>query len=104
DKEVDFPLVSRFCTQEECDEVNRTLTFTFGFAEGHGIFTWVRNIIEGDEAKRSGSLIKKENGVEVSRRNYYGCFPIKYEQFSGFGLPAKLKARVVLSFDSSEDG
>jgi hypothetical protein len=107
DKEVEISGVTTFYPQVKCDEVNRTLTFTFEFREGIGIYGWVKDTIEAGEFglhKRVLHVIEQENGVEVSRRNYSGCFPIKYEQFAGFGLPAKLKARLVISFDLWETG
>ena len=36
--------------------------------------------------------------------NYYGIFPIKYEQFTGFGQYEKLMERVILSYDTAREG
>lgn len=92
----------------EDDPVNRTLTMTFDYTEGGGIFQWVWNVaIHGTSGfgKKSLSVIEESSpGVEIGRTNYFECFPIRYEQFTGFGQPEKVKERVVLSYDWSEQG
>lgn len=104
DSLVEIDGVPTFYPEVEVDDANRTLTFTYDFVEGRGVWGWARNTIKGIEAKKSLIVIQEEGGVEVSRRNYFGCFPIKYEQVTGFGLDSKIKARVVVSFDSWEAG
>ena len=93
-----------FYPQVEIDEVNRTMALTYPIAEGNGLKTWSRNILSGIPDLRSGSVIQESGGVEVSRENYYGMFPLSWEIFDGFGLHDKIKARVVISFDFHEPG
>jgi hypothetical protein len=50
------------------------------------------------------SVIQETGGVETSRTNYFGVFPIGYEHLTGFGQPEKVKERVVVSYDYSEPG
>jgi hypothetical protein len=38
-----------------------------------------------------------------SSRRYAEVFPVKYEQFTGFGLVEKVKERVVLTYSFAED-
>lgn len=42
--------------------------------------------------------------VETGRTNYFEVFPIRYEQFTGFGQVEKLKERVVIAYGFSELG
>jgi hypothetical protein len=41
---------------------------------------------------------------EIGRTNYFECFPIRYEQFTGFGQVEKLKERLVIAYGFSEPG
>jgi hypothetical protein len=104
DSLVEIDGVPTFYPEVEVDEPNRTLTFTYDFVEGRGMWGWVISTIKGLGGKRALVVIEEEGGVEVSRNNYSGCFPIKYEQVTGFGLDSKIKARVVVSFDFWEVG
>jgi len=91
-----------FYPQVELDEVNRTITLTYDYNEGGDLYNWVKETIQGIGAKRSSSIIETTNGdptTEISRINYFECFPIKFEQFYGFGLNTKLKTRIVISYD-----
>jgi len=93
---------SNFNPQVELDEVNRTITLTYDYNEGFGLYNWVKETIQGTGNKRSGSIIETTNGdtsTEIMRNNYFGIFPIKFEQFYGFGMNTKLKTRIVLSYD-----
>ncbi|RMD82292.1 MAG: hypothetical protein D6815_09595, partial [Candidatus Dadabacteria bacterium] len=67
------------------DEVARTITLVLEYAEGGNIFNWVVSNATGSPGKRSMSIIEESGGVEVSRRNYFEVFPIRYELFEGFG-------------------
>jgi hypothetical protein len=102
DTRVEIEGVSVLYAAVEDDEVNRTLTLTYDYVEGHGIFDWVEFTAEGLLDLKSISWIQDEGPPEV-RRNYFSCFPIKYEQFWGYGLDLKIKARVVISYDWAED-
>ena len=92
-----FPMV-------ENDTANRKLTLTYDFNEGKGIAPWVKNTYQGvDNMKRALSVIEWANDQEVSRRNYFGCFPLSYENFTGLELDVRIRGKVVLSYDYSED-
>ena len=95
--------VTTFYPHVEIDDVNRTLTFTYDFVEGKGIWHWVIETIQCIGDKKSLSVIQEEGGQKVSQRDYFGCFPMNYEILSGFRLDAKLKTRIVISFDRSQD-
>jgi hypothetical protein len=86
------------------DAVNRTLTLTLDYIEGGGFWSWVVAIAEGRDGNRSGSVIQMDGDQEIGRTNYYECFPIRYEQFTGFGQVEKLKERLVIAYGFSEPG
>lgn len=91
-----------FFPKVEVDYANRTITLTMDYNEGGTIDNWVRQIVNGTGSKRDVVIIETNLDippVETSRRNYYECFPIKYEHIYGFGLNTKLKARIVISFN-----
>ena len=108
DNKVEIAGVTELFPQVECDDAKRILTLTYRFDEEvtrGDINMWVTTIMKfGVGEIRDLSVIELDNGIEVSRRNYFGCFPIKYEQFSGFALADKLQSRVTLSYNSWEDG
>jgi len=96
-------IISNFYPQVEDDTINRTLTLTYDINEGSGLYGWFRNIAMGNDENRAMSIIQQTNGVETSRQNFYEVFPIRWEVYDGFSLPAKIKARVILSYDRSEN-
>jgi hypothetical protein len=89
------------------EQTDRSLTLVYDYVEGGGLWQWVEEIAENGTTvmgKRSGSIITRDaNGVEIERMNYYGCFPKKYEHFSGFAQDIQTKERVILNCDFSED-
>jgi len=97
----------------DLDTSDRTITLTFDYAEGGDIWPWVVETTRGHGSKRSMSIIEEDPAVpvdrrtgygqEIARKNYFGVFPIKYEQFTGFNLVDKIKERVVLSYSFAED-
>jgi len=96
-----------FFPEVEVDNDNRTITLTMDYNEGGDIYGWVRQIVAGTGPKLYLSIIETDlhvPPVESSRKNYFGCFPIKYEHIYGFGLNTKLRARIVISFDWWEQG
>ena len=98
--EIDGVVTIHFECRE--DRTNRTVTLTFVLEEGNGIWTWVRNTIQGTSDFRGMSLIQTNSaGHEVSRRSFWDCFPIRYEQSAGFDLDTKVQARVVLSYNQA---
>lgn len=90
------------------DTVARTLTLTFDYVEGGGILEWVREIAtQGTftKGRKAVAVIQESSpGVEDSREIYSECFPIRYEQFTGFGQVEKIKERVVIAYGYSEPG
>jgi len=83
------------------------LTVEFGFLEGGGIWEWVRQTISGGSEfnKRNASVITVDAELrEVSRMNYYDCFPKKYEQFAGFSQALQSRERVILQCSHREPG
>ena len=102
--EIDGVIGANFFPEVVNDTVNRTLTLSYGINEGRGILAWVESIIQGPHDLRSMSVIEVDNGgTEISRRNYFEVFPIKYEIYDGFGMYTKIKARVVISYAWGED-
>jgi hypothetical protein len=97
----------------ETDEFDRTITMTFDFVEGGDIWRWVVDTSEGEGIKRTVSIFQEDpnvpvdpgtgHGREISRRRYAEAFPVKYEQFTGFGLVEKVEERVVLTYSFTED-
>jgi hypothetical protein len=89
-----FPVV-------ELDEANRTLTMTFDHIEGGTIWNWVVDTAEGRGNNVSLSIIELDGDVEIGRTNYFECFPIRYDQFTGFGQAEKIKEKVVIAYGFS---
>ncbi len=92
------------------DPVARTLTVTLDYVEGGGLFTWVDEIarlgtgLDGLR-RRSLSVIQDTSpcsGNEAGRTNYFEIFPIRYENFTGFGQAIKIKERVVIAYALQE--
>jgi hypothetical protein len=50
------------------------------------------------------SIIQEAGGVEVSRTNYFECFPLSFQHVTGFGQPEKVKLRLVVAYGFSELG
>jgi hypothetical protein len=89
----------------EIDTITRTITLTFDYLEGYQIYSWIKKVVTGAEGPVSVSVIETaadRDLTEISRMNYYECVPIRYEQFTGFGLNTKLKARVVIAYGFRE--
>lgn len=86
----------------EVDTVNRTITLTFDYTEGGSTWSWVDQTAIGVVGRRNMSIIQEENGVEVSRMNYFEAFPIVYRQFTGFGQAEKIKERIVIAYGWAE--
>jgi hypothetical protein len=91
---------------EVVDEATGRLVLVFDYVEADSILVWVEQIVEQGTAnfgKRSMSLVAQDSGgMEIARRNYFGCFPIRWEQFRGFRLSDQLQERVVIECDYSE--
>lgn len=90
---------------EVADEANARLVLIYDYNEAGTIYQWVKEIAEMgsfNAGKRNLSVITEAGGVEVSRYNYYGCFPVRWEQFGGFSQIIQVKERLVLQCDFSE--
>lgn len=87
------------------DTVNRTITLTYDYTEAGDVFGFIRNIALGIEFRKALSIIEENPaGSELFRTNYFECFPIAYQHFTGFGQPEKVKIRIVLTYGHSELG
>jgi len=106
DRKVEIDGISGlFYPEVLVDTTNRTLTFTYGSSEGAGIYYWVKNVVEGTNDQRAISVIRLgDEGQELERENYSGCFPMQYQILDGFGLDTTVRARVVLSFNLHQPG
>jgi hypothetical protein len=91
----------------ELDTVAKTLTMTFDFNEGGGVWDWVANTATSGTAAgaaKSISLVyRQNNGTEIGRNNFFQCFPIHYQHYTGFDVTEKGRERVVISYDRGED-
>ena len=103
---IGFP---QFYPNVEIDESDRKITFTFDYNEGGFIYNWVQATIRGKQVEKRDIRIAEETepgipGTEIrAERQYYGCFPVRFEMMEGFGLLSKLKTQVVLSYDWFEE-
>jgi hypothetical protein len=69
------------------------------------LWRWVEDVAEGREQGRKALSVIDTNGdTETGRTNYFECFPIRYEQLTGFGQVEKTKERVVIAYGFSERG
>ena len=89
------------------EQTDRSLTWVYDYVEGSGLWDWVALIAEEGTTQVGkvsiGIYEVDENMDEVmgTRMNYYGCFPVKYEQFSGFVQDIQTKERVIIHCDFS---
>jgi hypothetical protein len=75
------------------------LTVEFGYREGGDLWQWVRNIVNIGSATeaRSMSVIVVDAALnEVSRTNYFECFPKKYEYYTGFARALQSRERAII--------
>lgn len=90
------------------DPVAKTLTMTFDYNEGGGIFDWAADYaVRGTSvlARRPLALVYEDNrGVELGRNNFFECFPIRYQHFTGFDIDTKGREQVVISYDFASNG
>jgi hypothetical protein len=101
DKVVEIEGVSHigFSPAVSVDTIQRTVTLTFDFNEGAGIYDWCSQTVKGLSSPKSFSIIETTDGVtEISRKNYFESIPIKWEIIYGFGLNNKLKGRVIIAY------
>lgn len=83
----------------------RTLALTFDWQESGGALEWARAVATGANGKQNMSVIRLDATlVELGRTNYFGAFPVSFQLLRGFNLPAKMRVRLVVSYDYSEEG
>lgn len=90
---------------EVADEANARLVLVYDSNESGVMYEWFEVIAEMSSfnfGKREISVITEAGGVEVSRHNYFGCFPVRWEQFGGFRDILQVKERLVVQCDFSE--
>ncbi len=113
DTEIDITGVIRAYAVVVDDPVAKTLTVTLDYVEGGGLFTWVDEVARlgtggiSGSGRTSLSVIQRSPvclGSEVGRTNYFDTFPIRYENFTGFGQAIKIKERVVIAYARQEPG
>ncbi len=90
------------------------LILTYDFVEGGYLLEWVRATTEIGTIGSGGITYIKDRiylsefdpitSMPFNTINYVGCFPVKYEQFTGFGQDIKLKERVTVDCDYVETG
>jgi hypothetical protein len=71
------------------------------------VWEWARDTtVMGSELTRHNlSIIIVDAALhEVSRMNYFDCFPKKYEYFTGFAQALQSKERVILQCNRREPG
>jgi hypothetical protein len=81
------------------------MTLEYGFLEGGYIEEWVRNTVSfGSLQTRSDVSVFVVDAAQndVSRMLYFGCFPRKYEHFTGFVQALQAKERVILQCNSRQ--
>jgi hypothetical protein len=104
DKRVELDGIQSSFVVVALDPVARTLTLTFDYVESGGIWPWVSSTAEGTGHNLSLSVVDLNGDTEIGRTNFFECFPIRYEQFTGFGQVEKLKEKVVIAYGFSEAG
>jgi Collagen triple helix repeat (20 copies) len=104
DKRVEIEGVAQAYPVVVHDATARTLTLTFDYVEGGSIWPWVTETAQGAGHHRAMSVIEMNGDTETGRTNFFQCFPIRYEQFTGFGQVEKLKERVVVAYGHAEAG
>lgn len=97
-------VTTNFYPSVEVDSRNRTLTLDFNIMEGNGLFGWVKDLVEGKGHRRNVILTRLDRDMSQGlHTTYMNCFPIQYEQYSGYDLVTRIKARVVLAYCTSSD-
>jgi phage tail-like protein len=62
------------------------ISLSRGMTDNKDLFDWMKRILDGEDDRRSGSILILENDYEEGRRfNFYGAYPIS---FSGVELSA----------------
>lgn len=97
-----FPVV------ESEDEVTGRLVLVYDYTEADGIWQWVESVAEMGTASIGKEVLTVRtldaSMTELDSRDYFGCFPVRWEQFEGFRQGVSLKERVVVECDWSGAG
>jgi len=97
DSEVEILGITTVFAEVAVDTVERTITLTYSGGEGGKIFPWAKLIAsDGTGGNKKSVEIGGNNGT-----NYFGCFPIAFQCFTGFAQDNKIRARAVLSYDTA---
>ncbi len=105
DRRVEIAAISyAFPVVEEEDEASGRLVLVYDYVEAGDIFYWVRQVIENGTSviEKNEVFVDAPVGTTGYGQTYYGCFPIRWEQFTGFAQYIQLKERVTLECDYSE--
>jgi hypothetical protein len=108
DKLVETEGIQPIAAEVRRNETDNTLTLVFGYERGLAeLYGWVSDLATGIGEPRTVAVTRYAAGgfVEVvERTTYAGAFPIRFEQIDGFGTDIYGRYRVVLSYDSAENG
>jgi hypothetical protein len=91
------------------DEAQKTITITATYGNGGQLFMWAKAIAQQSPELKASSLIYQNwstdplNRRELGRNNFYGLFPISYQQISGFTPGTLGKERLVLAYGRAEN-
>ncbi len=67
------------------------ITLKRGYSTNNDLFQWTQQVANGDQKRRSASLIVQNGrGEEVERWNLFECFPAKWNGLSQIGEGATL--------------
>ncbi len=88
------------------EAVNAPVGLPLGYEEGFSeTLLWIERFADGVGVPRSMSVISYADDdllTETSRQQYFGVFPIRFEQIDGFATDVKGRYRLILSYDESE--
>jgi hypothetical protein len=107
DNPVEIEGIGTYYVQVSDDVVSRKLTLRMFYDESQNLYQWVDLTRDGSSGyARSLSVltVDPDTLAEVSRRNYFGTFPLSYRLVSGLALPEKTVIEIVLSYNFSEEG
>jgi len=107
DKRVEIDVLSLGPYPTLVEENPNGFTLELAYSEGGDIFAWVRETALAGSilSARNASIITLDASLnEVSRMNYFTCFPKKYEHFKGFGQALQARERVIVQCNSRQPG
>ncbi|MFV1996163.1 MAG: hypothetical protein ACC661_12065, partial [Verrucomicrobiales bacterium] len=98
DLQVEIAGITTVFAETVIDPVARTITLSYDLGEGGSIFAWAKQIAESGTTSVGKKAIAITDGATT---NYFGCFPIGFQNFTGFERDSKIKAKVVISYDTT---